>query len=278
MISTTTPQETHPGAKAQPLVDCHAHVYTRSMPASGSAWHLPPRDATIEDYLQTLDANGVHFGVLAAASIYGDFNDYALEAVRRHKRLRTTVIVDPNIDLYAMRRMKEEGVVGIRFQFRNVTSPPDLQSFEYRRLMRRAADLDWHIHLHDEGPRLATFIDPILNAGPRLVIDHFGRPDPTEGVNSESFRAILRAVAAGRTWVKISAAFRLVEADLPSSLAKALLEAGGTERLLWGSDWPFAAFEDALSYADTLRSFATLIPDDAVRREIDRTALKFYFS
>jgi predicted TIM-barrel fold metal-dependent hydrolase len=248
------------------------------MPVSGSAWHIPPHDATIDEYVRTLDTHGVHFAVLAAASIYGDYNDYALEAVRRHKRLRTTVIVDPNIDRYAMQRMNDDGVVGIRFQFRNVAAPPDLRSFEYRRLMRRAADLGWHIHLHDEGPRLASFIQPILDAGPRLVIDHFGRPDPAEGTLADSFRAVMRAVEAGSTWVKISAAFRLASLDLAESLTADLLKAGGPERLLWGSDWPFAAFEDSITYDRVLSTYASIVPDDTKRREIDRTALRFYFS
>jgi predicted TIM-barrel fold metal-dependent hydrolase len=248
------------------------------MPVSGSAWHIPPHDATIDDYIRTLDENGVHFAVLAAASIYGDYNDYALAAVRRHKRLRTTVILDPAVDLYTMQRMNDEGVVGIRFQFRNVASPPDLRSFEYRRLMVRAADLGWHIHLHDEGPRLASFIQPILDAGPRLVIDHFGRPDPGEGVRAESFRSVLQAIETGRTWVKISAAFRLGSFNLSRSLTMQLLDTGGPGRLMWGSDWPFAAYEDSLSYRQTLETYAALVPDDLIRREIDRTALKFYFS
>lgn len=266
------------GIAARPLVDCHAHIYTRSMPASDTAWHLPPSDAPIEDYLAALDAHGVHFAVLAAASIYGDYNDYALEAVRSNKRLRTTVIVDPSIDLYAMRRMRDEGVVGLRFQFRNVASPPDLTSFEYRRLMRRAADLGWHVHLHDEGPRLARFIDPILAAGPRLVIDHFGRPNPKEAADSEEFRAVLRAVDGGRCWVKLSAPFRIAPEGAARALAGKLLSHAGPERLLWGSDWPFAAFEDRMDYRRTLKDYATNVPDEVARQEIDRTALKFYFS
>ena len=262
---------------ARPLVDCHAHVYTRDMPASDSAWHLPPHDATIEDYVATLDAHDVHFAVLAAASIYGDYNDYALDAVRRNKRLRTTVIVDSDIDAYTMQRMSDEGVVGIRFQFRDVASPPDLSSFAYRRLMRRAADLGWHIHLHDEGPRLASFIEPILSAGPRLMIDHFGRPDPAQGVDAAEFRAVLRAIEGGRTWVKMSAAFRLATPELADALAAALLKSAGPERLVWGSDWPFAAYEDRMTYERALADFARVAPDAEQRGEMDRTALKFYF-
>jgi predicted TIM-barrel fold metal-dependent hydrolase len=266
-----------PPHSAQPLVDCHAHVYTRDMPAADTAWHLPPHDATIEDYIATLDAHGVHFAILAAASIYGDYNDYALEAVRRYKRLRTTVIVDPAIDPYAMQRMSDAGVVGIRFQFRNVAEPPDLTSYIYRRLMRRAADLGWHIHLHDEGPRLASFIEPILAAGPRLVIDHFGRPDPAHGERAPEFQAVLRAVEAGRTWVKMSADFRIATPELARDLGASLLRHAGTERLLWGSDWPFAAYEDRMTYAKALANFETIVPDVSHRRAMDRTALKLYF-
>ncbi|HEV2572891.1 MAG TPA: amidohydrolase family protein [Beijerinckiaceae bacterium] len=263
---------------AHPFVDCHAHVYTRSMPVSATAWHIPPADAPIEDYIATLDRHGVHFAVLAAASIYGDYNDYQLDAVRRYKRLRTTVIVSPDIDLYAMRRMKEDGVVGIRFQFRNVKTPPDLTSYEYRRLMRRVADLDWHIQLHDEGARLPDHIAKIEASGAKLVIDHFGRPTPGLGINSAGFQAVLRSIESGNTWVKASAAFRIEPAQDCPLFAATLLKHAGPERLLWGSDWPFAAFEDKVTYAQTLERYAAHFPDEAVRRAMDLTALKLFFN
>ena len=266
------------GAKmAQPSIDCHAHVYLRSMPASDTAWHLPPADASIEDYIAALDANGVRYAVLAAASIYGEYNDYSLEATRRFQRLRTTVIVSPTIDMDSLRRMKEAGVNGIRFQFRNVAAPPDLMSDEYQLLMRRAADLDWHIQLHDEGDRLPRFIEAIEMAGPRLVIDHFGRPDRRTGLDSPGFQAVLRAVERGRTWVKVSAAFRLEPPGSAQIYAAALLANAGAQRLLWGSDWPFAAFEDKVTYRQVLDEFAVNIPDPIIRREMDETALKLYF-
>ena len=261
-----------------PIVDTHAHVYMRDMPQPGTAWHRPPADASVEDYLATLDRAGVHFGVLAAASTFGDYNDYALEATRNHKRLRTTVIVSPDTEASVLRDMNESGAVGIRFQFRNVASPPDLASYEYRRLLRRAADLGWHVHLHDDVHRLPRHIDTLLAAGPRLVIDHFGRPSAGHGTQSESFRAVLRAVAGGRTWVKVSASFRLEPPDYAASVFPVLLSEAGPERLMWGSDWPFAAFEDRVSYESVLADYYRHVPDVRIRQAIDRTALAFYFS
>jgi predicted TIM-barrel fold metal-dependent hydrolase len=261
-----------------PLVDTHAHIYHRGMPLSGSAWHTPPGDATIEDYLSTLDAAGVRFGVLAAASLYGDYNDYSLEAVRRHKRLRTTVIVHPETPMPILRKMGEDGVVGIRFQFRNVASPPDLRSAEYRRLLARVADLGWHVHLHDDGARVADFIAPLEAAGPRLVIDHFGRPPGALGVDAPGFQAVLQAVDRGRTWVKLSGAFRLEPPDAAVTFAARLIASAGPDRLLWGSDWPFAAFEDTVTYASVIEAYHRNVPDPQIRQAIDRTALSFYFS
>jgi len=261
-----------------PIVDAHAHIYKRDMPQPGTAWHKPPADATCKNYLATLDKAGVLFGVLAAASTFGDYNDYQLEATRNNKRLRTTIIVGPDTDPYVLREMDESGAVGIRFQFRNVTSPPDLTSFEYRRLLRRVADLGWHVHLHDDGNRLPHYIDALLAAGPRLVIDHLARPSLDHDIKSESFRAVLRAVERGNTWVKISASFRLAPPSYAASVFPVLLKEAGPERLMWGSDWPFAAFEDSVTYDSVLGDYYRYVPDPDMRHAIDRTALAFYFS
>ena len=54
---------------------------------------------------------------------------------------------------------------------------------------------------------------------------------------------------------------------------------GDPERLFWGSDWPFAAFESKLRYQDSIDGLAAWVPDPVARRRIGGdTALKFYFS
>jgi predicted TIM-barrel fold metal-dependent hydrolase len=263
-----------------PLVDTHAHVYTLDMPVSGEAWHQPPADATIAMYLDTLDAHGVGYAVMAAASIYGDYNDYMIESTRRHRqRLRTTVIISPDTDPYVMRMMKDDGVVGVRLQWRSLKQTPSLDNFEYRRFFRRVADLDWHVQLHDQGPRLPPSIAQIEKSGAKLVIDHFGRPDPAKGIACAGFQAVLRSVEKGRTWVKLSAGYRLEPPAVAVALARELLKHAGPERLVWGSDWPFAAFEDKMRYQATVDDFHAWVPDAEARRRIGgETALKLFFT
>ena len=53
-----------------PIVDAHAHLFTRDMPLNDQPRHRPSYDFTCENYLATLDKHGVRYGVIAAASQY----------------------------------------------------------------------------------------------------------------------------------------------------------------------------------------------------------------
>ncbi|NKC31247.1 amidohydrolase family protein [Falsiroseomonas selenitidurans] len=261
-----------------PLVDTHFHLYTADMPLIGTAWHHPPADATTEDFIATMDAHGVGFGVIAAASLNGSYHDYTLRALRRHRRFRATINALPELDFHTLERMKAEGVVGMRFVLSRAPAMPDLRSPEYRRLLKRAADLDWHVQLLDNSPRLPATIETLEGYGVRLVIDHLGKPDPVAGVNCPGFRAVLAAVERGRTWVKLSAGFRMASPEAARGYAQALVRVAGGARLLWGSDWPFAAFEDRVTYADTLAAFHDWVPDPLLRAQIGGdTPMRLYF-
>jgi predicted TIM-barrel fold metal-dependent hydrolase len=273
-----------------PIVDAHAHIFTQDMPLGDSAWHRPEYGFTAEDYLRTLDEHGVHFGVIAGISIYGYYNDYMLEQLRKYKRLRGTVNIPPTTDRYVLERMKEDGVVGVRLQLTRRKELPDLGSEEYRLLLRRIADLDWHVHVVVEGQLWPGVLQKLEASGARIVIDHFGHPNPEEGENCAGFQAVLRSVDKGRTWVKLSAGYRLTWAEpgptqrdpraqeMARRLARKLVEHVGPERLLWGSDCPFVGHEAAVTYQDTLDDLASWVPDVATRRKISATALKLYFS
>jgi predicted TIM-barrel fold metal-dependent hydrolase len=258
------------------LIDAHVHVFTKDMPHVDNPRHKITYDFTHEKLLQTFDAHGVSRGVIAAASPYGDYNDYTIEALRAHpKRLRGTVILKPTVERYVLEAMARDGVVGVRLPFISLPQLPDITTFDYRRFFRRLADLNWHVHVHVEGERLPALL-PVLEAtGVKIVIDHLGRPDPTTGVASAGFQAMLRAIERGRTWVKISAGYRLGAAA--KTYVQALVAHAGPERLVWASDCPFVGHEKDVTYRDTIDWFVDCVPDARMRAAFGETARKLYF-
>jgi predicted TIM-barrel fold metal-dependent hydrolase len=177
-----------------------------------------------------------------------------------------------------MRMMKDDGVVGVRFQWRNVKDIPDITTPEYAKFFRRVRDLDWHVHINQTADKLAAPIAALQAAGVKLVIDHFGHPQHG-GVDCPGFQSVLRAIDNGRTWVKLSAGYRLQSPQVAQACAEALLAHAGPERLLFGSDWPFAAFEDKMRYEDAIASFKQWVPDANAQRIIGgETALRLYFA
>lgn len=273
-----------------PIVDCHAHVFTQDLPLVGDAWTAPAYDYTPQDYLAELDRHGVHFGVLSGLSISGTYNEYTIAAARLSPRLRATAIVAPDTDPYTLRRMRDDGVVGIRFQLVRRAVLPDFADEAHRLLLRRVRDLDWHVHVALEGERTQAVLPALEASGVKLVLDHFAHPEPAKGVACEGFRAALDAVQRGRTWIKLAAGFRLAgpetwrEPDITRSeaiaetVAAELLAKAGTERLLWGSDAPFVGYEGRMTYDRALAQLERWAPAAATRRALSDTALRFYFA
>lgn len=281
---------TQSGGAEAPIVDSHAHIFLKDMPVSGSAWHKPDYSYTAEEYLKVLDAHGIHYGLIAGISIYGLYNDYMLEELRKNRRLRGTANVLPTTERYILERMKQDGVVGVRLQLTRRAALPDLGDADYQLLFRRLADLDMHVEAVVEGPLWPEVLPQLQASGVKVVIDHFGHADPAAGADCAGFQALLRAAQKGRIWVKLSGAYRLTWAKpgeprrdprtraLATELAQSLLQNLGPERLLWGSDCPFVGHESHVSYQDTLDELAQWIPDAATRRRISDTALKLFFS
>jgi len=258
-------------------VDCHAHVFDPSLPLAGNRRYTPARRATLDEYVDLLDANGIRYGVLTAPSFLGTDNGQLLAALERADgRLRGTVIVEPTIGRDELDRMAAAGVVGIRLNLFERPHLPDLGASDYGRLLEHVLDLDWHVEIYAESPKLQHLLPPLRAAGVRIVVDHFGSPVSAAGMACPGFAALLEALAEGRTWVKLSAPFRVPGVDL-RACAAALLKAGGEMRLVWGSDWPWVRFENGLTYGGLLAELAMHVPDPAVRaRVLGANALELF--
>jgi len=260
-----------------PTVDGHAHVFTRAMPFAADAHSRPDYDYAVEDWIADMERHGIDHGVIAAASLYGDHNDYTLAALAAHPdRLRGTIILRPDTDPAMLRELARQGVVGVRLTWRRLAELPDLTGDPWRSHLRALADAGLHVELLAGNDSLPLLLPALADTGVRVVVDHFGVPSRDKDASGEGMAAMLRAIAGGATWVKISAGFRMAEETAQACTDRLLAEAG-PERLIWGSDAPFVNHEGSVDYAGALDLYRRLVPDRAVRAAIDRTALAFYF-
>lgn len=254
-------------APAVTAVDSHAHVLKRDLPLAPQRHSAPRRDASVEEYVALLDANGISHGLLTAPSFYGADNTLLTASLQAHPgRLRGTAIVEPSITDDALAALDGAGVVGMRLNWLRRDVLPDLSTVDYRRLLARVGALGWHVEIYLEGAKLAGVMPTLRASGVRVVVDHFGSPDPTRGTGCPGFQAVLAGMRAGDTFVKLSAPYRLGGAD-PKRYVDALL-AAGREQLVWATDWPFVGFEDAIAYGQCIQWLHDWVPDAATRTTI----------
>lgn len=248
--------------------DCHAHVIKKDRPLVSGRHSQPAADASVEDYLHTLTANGVMYGLLTAPSFYGANNDVLLDALNRSGgRLRGTAIVEPEIDEAALASLQAQGVCGIRLNWVKRAAIPDIQSREYQGLLAKVKNLGLHVEVYLEGEHLPPVLAAINASGARAVIDHFGNPEGADGIHSDGFRALLAALDAGNTWVKLSAPFRLRGSAAPELAAEIIKQSNG-ERALWATDWPWVGHEGKVTYSQCIASLFACVPDAEMRNRI----------
>lgn len=258
-----------------PLVDTHAHVFHQKLSFLPDSAPAMRHDCTFENYVAQLDLAGIKFGVIAAATFLGTHHGYTLDALKRHRRLRATVIVDPTISLGCLRDLDRAGVTGIRIGTGNMETPPDLTTPAYQRLFQSLADMGWHVHIYGRRHHFPPVLSALGRSGVRIVVDHFGARDNQSGVGSDSFRALIASIRQGRTWIKLSAPYLSDGLD-HHELATRFLAEAGPERLLWGSDWPFVKLGGHLDYARAVTWLSDWIPDPAIRHQIGLNALDLY--
>jgi len=249
------------------IVDAHAHVYRTDLAMADGRRYTPAADATPAQYEAVRRALHAGRAVLIQPSFLGTDNRYMLEVVGRDPQaLRAVVVVDPGVDAAALRGYAAQGVVGIRLNLLG-QALPDLAAARWDGLLEFVRSADWHVELHCEAQRLAAVVPPLLARGCRVVVDHFGRPDPALGELDPGFRYLLETADSRRVWVKVSAPYRVGTgpdgAEQAGRLLDAALEAFSADFLVWGSDWPHSQHPDAPEPAGLLHALCRRVPGEA---------------
>lgn len=252
--------------------DCHSHIFRRDLPLAAVRRYAPAYDATAEDYLAQLDGNDISNGVLVQPSFLGTDNSYMVAALRRHPdRLRGIAVVEPDVSADVLAELNESGVVGIRLNLAGLPLP-ELGAPEWRKLLTWLADHRWQVEVHREVRDLAELLDPLLDGGVDVVLDHFGRPNPAKRDDDPVYQLLLARGSTGKLWVKVSGVYRLEPGKdgqpLATHLYPKLRDALGIDHLIWGSDWPHTQNESVVDFASTKAQLAQTVPDAAERAQV----------
>jgi len=253
-------------------VDAHAHVFTRRLTLASVHRYAPDYDALPESLISLLKAHGLARCVLIQPSFLGTDNSYMVAALKAYPKVfRGVAVVNPETDLNSLEALSKAGCVGLRLNLFGLPNP-DLGSTAWRRVLDSIGVLGWHIEVHAEAARMAELLRPMQEARLKLVIDHFGRPDPELGVNDPGFRFLLKASESRSVWMKISGAYRNGTNGRGEQMAMEamplLRSSFGLERLLWGSDWPHTQFESKENYEKSLDILKRIMPEEHDRQQI----------
>lgn len=251
--------------------DCHIHVF-------GSPERYPlvavrnytPQPADLAAYGAVMAKTGIDRAILVQPSVYGTDNRALLEAMAADPaRFRAVVVVPPEIPQAMLEQFHRAGVRGIRINRRN---PGGLTIADMVRLAGRIAPLGWHIQMQIDIQTVESLADLIAACPVPVVIDHVGFVQLGLGVDAPGFQALLRVLAGGRTFVKLSAPYRLGAGPapfVPLAPFVAALVAARPDRMLWATDWPHCELWDAMPDTIAMAELAQhWLPTPALRQQV----------
>ena len=243
-------------------VDCHAHVFSATAPAVRGARYRPSYAASLSSWRDHWRRSGVTHGVLVQPSFFGTDNSEMLSAIALDRaHLRGVAVVAPEVSEDELARLEAGGVVAIRLNLRGGLDdriPLD----PWQQLLRRIAARGMHLEIFTDAGRVPSVAASLLTVPVRVVFDHFGHPDPRDV--DATFEALRILARSHEVWAKLSAPYRLGGLDA-KSLASQWRELAGSERLVWGSDWPWTGHEAGRDYRRKLEQVGEWVGGDTAR-------------
>ncbi|NIY89605.1 amidohydrolase family protein [Vibrio campbellii] len=227
----------------QGAVDAHCHVFgpAAKFPYS-PARKYTPCDASKEQLFALRDHLGFSRNVIVQASCHSTDNRALVDALETAGELaRGIAFVDETITEHELKEMDRAGVRGVRFNFvkRLVDTVP---TEKLKAIADKIRPLGWHVVVYFESEDIDDVTPFLESLNMTVVIDHMGRPDVTQGVDSQEFGKFISLMERNPDiWCKVSCPERLTQTPPDYSdvvpFAKTLVELF-PNRVLWGTDWP----------------------------------------
>jgi 2-pyrone-4,6-dicarboxylate lactonase len=228
----------------QGAVDAHCHVFGPGdkFPYAPERKYTPV-DAGKDELFALRDFLGFERNVIVQATCHGADNSAMVDALlTAGDRARGVATVRPGISRAQLADLHAAGVRGIRFNFVKRLVDPKPDDY-YLSLADLVAELGWHIVVYFEAPDLAERWELFTSLPTVVVVDHMGRPDVSQPVDSPGFTRFTRFMREHENvWSKVSGAERLSVSGPPEyadvvPFARHIVETF-PDRVIWGTDWP----------------------------------------
>lgn len=239
------------------VADCHVHLIDpeRAAFAPGPSYRPKPHErADLAALLGALDAHGVHYATLVQPSWYGEDPTLLMLALRAAPSRLRGVSVLPMHDaaLFAehMAMQRAHGVVGLRLNLLH-RAIDDVFAGSCVRCLQAAAEGGWLIQITGRLAAIERIANDLILSGATIVLDHLALPDLDNETPKLAGSGLVALAATGRCTLKVSGPYRVhgaSEARLVRWVAR-LGEIFGQDRMIWGSDFPFANAPVAHTYA-----------------------------
>jgi 2-pyrone-4,6-dicarboxylate lactonase len=250
--------------------DTHFHVFQPGYPHVAHPLYTFP-DATLDQYLRLTEFLGIERMVLVQPTYYGTHNALALDVLRRvGPRCRAVVQVPEDVTDATLDHYHELGVRAIRLDLFARAEQPTAELIAYlRRMAARTGPRGWHLQFYSPGTVVRDLLPFLADLAETFVIDHMGYMLESDGLTSADEQRLLRVLAQGSCWIKLSGPYRIAKAKPLSavrSLGRALV-ATRPDRLIWGSDWPHLP-DGQRDTGELLHELAEWAPAEADRQRI----------
>lgn len=221
--------------------DCHAHIFgpQATYPLTLPRTYTPP-EASLGTYQKMMATLGIERAVIVQPSVYGTDNRATLDAVRAAgENFRAVVVVNEDITEKELEQMHAAGARGVRI---NLLFRSGIEVSDVRRLAEKIAPFNWHLQLLIDVSEFSDIRETLGSLPIETVFDHMGHMPTSASINHPGFREMLSLIADGKSWAKISGAYRITsENDVPyndvAPIAREIIKAN-PERIVWATDWP----------------------------------------
>lgn len=241
----------------QPVIDCHTHVVSSnssaypqqvspgSRMANGNWW--TGRDCSVEAMVLAMDAAGVDRAMLVqAVGPYGEDNRYLADSLANpeidSERFCGVAVVDPLLPQIESRveQCRQLGMRGLRvFHIASAAYRPDwLDGPEGDALIDAATRSELCVSVCIQ-PNDLHRLEAQLERRPELPIalDHAGFVDLGKPESDEA-RTLMAMSRFANLSLKLSPTLMEMSSCEPAQSISTMIDHFGSERIMWGTDWP----------------------------------------